>query len=136
LLDNGFIVHQIKKNSLNAYLFTDQQNGIPIRAADFLQVSEETSDMFDNKIYLTGFRENFSTLNYSMTLSEKYQEIIQLDKELCYRLKEINEKRNQLHFFTDFKGAFELKSHISKWRYIMANSIQTIETKLKNHNEL
>lgn len=92
--------------------------------------------MFDDKIYLTGFRENFATLNYSTTLTENYQEIIQLDKELCYRLKEINEKRNQLHFFTDFKGAFELKSHISKWRYIMTNSVQTIETKHKNHREL
>lgn len=136
LLDNGFIVHQIKKNSLNANLFTDQQNGIPIRTIDFLQVSEETSEMFDDKIYLTGFRECFATLSYSITLTEKYQGIIKLDKELCYRLKEINEKRNQLHFFTDFKGTFELKSHIKKWRYIMINSIQTIETKHKNRKKL
>lgn len=130
LLDNGFIVHQIKKNPLNANLFTDQHKGIPIRTVDFLKVSEETSKKFDHKIYLTGFRENFATLKYSITLTEKYQEIIQLDNGLCYYLKEINEKRNQLHFFTDYKEPFEHKSYISKWKYIMTNSIQTIGKKL------
>ena len=129
LLDKGFIVHQIKKDSINAKLFLDQQNGIPIKVEDYLQVAREANDKQKTGIYLTGFRENFPTINYSTTLNEKYQEIIQLDNELCCRLKEINEKRNRLHFFTDFKGAFEVRSHIDKWKYIMQTSIQTIEHK-------
>ena len=129
LLENGYLIHQIKKNPGNAALYNDQQKGVPVKIADFLQVSTTAQGQRDRKIFLTGLKDHFSTINYSLTLTANYQRIINLDGDLCYRLKRINDLRNKLHFFTEFKGAYEVNSHLNKWRYIKENAIATIKNK-------
>lgn len=126
LLQNGILVHKIKRDKLYKKFNLIQSSGRPVYANDFLK-EFGTNTNLNNEIYLNGLTDNFQTINYSDTLNENYQQIIKLDFDLNYRLKEINEKRNRLHFFTDFKGAFEVKSHINKWRFIMDKSIATIE---------
>jgi hypothetical protein len=131
LLESGYLIHKIRKNSENKDLFELQKKGYPIKISDFLKVSNTEIDRFENKIYLCGFTDNFETITYSITLNDNYQKIIGLDNELCGRLKEINNNRNRLHFFTDFKGAFHVDSHIKKWRYIKDVAFDTIELKCK-----
>lgn len=130
LIENGYLVHKIKKDENTKELFKKQQSGIPIKIEDFLSVAKESINT-NSKIFLTGLTSNFETINYHQTLSDNYQAIICIDNELCYRLKEINEKRNRLHFFTDFKGAYEVNSHIKLWTFIKDKSIETIELPLK-----
>ena len=104
----------------------------PIRISDFTQKCEFVNDSrFRIKYYLEGLKKGFPTINYSQTLSEEYQQIIKLDERLVYQIKKLNEKRNRLHFFTDFKGAYSVHSHIEKWRFIKNLSIQTLEQKMK-----
>lgn len=130
LLQNGILVHKIKRQK-NYKPFNQIQNeGKPVKACEFI-AEFGTSVNKENDIYINGLTENFQTISYSETLNEHYQEVVQLDYELNYRLKEINEKRNRLHFFTDFKGGFHVQSHIDKWRFIKEKSIETIERKLK-----
>ena len=125
LINNGFIVHKID-SKFNRQLAKRQGVGFPIKLSDFLKDNYSRLDFRYQKAELNGFVEHFPTISYSHTLNENYQEIIGLDKQLLFELKKINQKRNRLHFFTDFKGAFSVTDHIKKWNYIMTNSFQTI----------
>lgn len=131
LIKNGFLVHKIKKNDLNKELFKLQDSGLPIKIADFKKVCEFKQENRQGKYLLDGLQKNLQTINYSETLSERYQEIIGIDATLVSQLKEINEYRNKLHFFTDFKGAFRVDQHIDKWRFIKDTSIATIDKNKK-----
>ena len=133
LLEEGYLIHKLQKNSFNKLLFTVQEKGFPIKTMDFMEVCDETSITERGYTFLTGFRRNFPTIKYSLTLTERYQKIIKLDQELCFHLKEINQMRNKLHFFTDFKGGYQVAHHIKKWNFIMKSSISTIENKCRVH---
>lgn len=126
LIEKGFLVHKIQKNIENKILFDRQQLGEPILIKDFLEVSDEIYDKQNDRYYLSGLKKTFETITYSTTLNHSYQEIIGLDKLLCDNLIEFNKKRNRLHFYIEFKGAFEVNSHLVKWKYIMDKSFETI----------
>ena len=81
---------------------------------------------------LNGLCKNFATINYSHTLNDAYQEIIGLNEKLVFELKKINEKRNRLHLFIDFRGAFIVEEWIKRWAWIKDLSIKTIEMELIN----
>lgn len=132
LVESGYLVHRIQKGEKTKYLWKLQEKGQPIRISDFKQKCEFVNDSrLRIKYYLEGLKKGFPTISYSQTLSEEYQQIIKLDERLVYQLKKLNEKRNRLHFFTDFKGAYSVHSHIEKWRFIKDCSIQTLEQKMK-----
>lgn len=130
LLHAGYIIHKIRKNQDNESLHKSQKFGMPIKLSDFLLVSSEEWN-YHKGYYLSGFNRNFSTIDYSLTLSDPYQRIINLNNDLCYHLKLINEKRNRLHFYTEFNGAFEVNSHIKKWSFIKEEAFKTLETRHK-----
>ncbi len=134
LIKSGFIVHKID-SKFNKQLAKRQGEGFPIRLTDFLENNYSKIDFRYKKAELNGFVDYFPTISYSHTLNENYQKIIGLDKQLLFELKKINQKRNKLHFFTDFKGGFSVTDHIRKWNYIMTNSFQTIESELIKANE-
>ncbi len=131
LVENGFIVHKIKKNAGNSAMFNLQQDGQPVMLTDYLNCSKEEYSRSKDAYYLSGFRDSFETINYSTTLNENYQKIIQLDVNLLNNLAELNQKRNRLHFFTDFKSGFGVRSYIEKWQFIKEKSIETLEAKVK-----
>lgn len=134
LIENGYLVHRIQKGEKTKDLWKLQEKGQPIRVSDFMIKCEFVNDSrFRIKYYLEGLKKGFPTINYSQTLSAEYQQVIKLDERLIYQLKKLNEKRNKLHFFTDFKGAFTVSSHIEKWRFIKDSSIQALEQKLKSN---
>lgn len=132
LIENGYLVHKLKKSSITKELHRKQNNGEPIRIQELKSVCSFIKDRPVTKHYLDGLQKGFPTISYSETLNNSYQSIISLDSELLYRLKEINNLRNRLHFFTDFKGAFEHKSHIEKWTFIKEKTINTIEERIKH----
>lgn len=130
LLSKGILVHKIRKDSLTKSFYQVQITGNPVFYDAFVQHCGTGTDR-DREIYLKGLTEYFQTIKYSETLSDAYQKIIGLDKDLIFQLKKINDNRNRLHFFTEFKGAFEVSKHIAKWKFIMEKSIETIEAPLK-----
>lgn len=120
LIENGYLVHRIQKNDKTKDFWALQEKGQPVTISEFKQKCGFVNDnRFRKKYYLEGLRKGFPTINYYQTLTEEYQKIIELNTRLVYQLKELNEKRNKLHFFTDFKGAFSVSSHIEKWRFIL-----------------
>ncbi len=132
LIENGYLVHKLKKTTNTKELYKRQINGQPIRIEELKSNCCFIKDSPISKYYLDGLQKGFPTISYSETLNENYQSIISLDSELLYRLKEINGLRNKLHFFTDFKGALEHDSYIKKWTFIKDMTTKTIEGKIQN----
>lgn len=134
LINKGIVVHKID-SGFNRKLARRQKAGFPVRLTDFLKNNYSKLDYHKQVAELNGFSQNFRTINYSHTLNSEYQEYIRLDEQLVFELQKINEKRNKLHFFTDFKGAFMVRRHIERWSYIMNRSLELIETELKQASE-
>lgn len=132
LIKNGYLVHKIQKTPITKELYKLQNNGHPIKISDFKKICDFVFDRNTRKYYLDGLNKSQQTISYSETLNDEYQKIINLEYELLYRLRELNSKRNKLHFFTDFKGAFEVNSHIDKWKKIKEKSIEVIEKEINN----
>jgi len=132
LIEKGYLVHKLKRSTATKELYKAQNNGEPIKIKELKSVCSFIKERPVTKYYLDGLQRGFPTISYSETLNNNYQSIISLDSELLHKLKEINNLRNRLHFFTDFKGAFEHNSHISKWTFIKETAINTIEEKIKH----
>ena len=64
-------------------------------------------------------------------MNDSYQVILNHDKELVGYLKEMNLKRNRLHLYSDFKGAFSVQHYIEKWKFIMEKSQSVITGEMK-----
>lgn len=134
LLREGYLVHKIQKNEQNKMLAKLQRQGIPIKVSDFMAVCPFVTDKFERKCYLSGLTDNFQTIKFSDTLNENYQALLNVDSTLLHHVKKINDNRNRLHFFTDFKGAFEVSRHIQKWQFIKEKSIELIKTEYLKYN--
>jgi len=139
LIKSGFLVHKIDHLE-NKSLHRRQAKGIPITLDEFYRENFTSLDWIRCRAKLNGLTPNRSTINFTHTLNKQYQEILQLDEDLVLHLKEINMKRNRLHFYSDFTGAFEVNRHITKWKFIKEQSQTTIRKEflkidevLKNH---
>lgn len=135
LIKKGILVHTIDK-SFSKPLAKIQYSGKPILVSEFLQENSSSIDFTYNTAELNGFEKSLKTINYSHTLNENYQNIIQLDKQLVGYLKDICQKRNRLHFYNNFKGGFSVYDHLKKWDYIMKISIQIIKKEVIAQNEI
>lgn len=135
LLEKGVLVHKIKKSKLTQPYADIQRKGIPVPATDVLAAFGTTTDE-DNYIYLNGLTSHFQTINYTDTLNDEYQKFIGLDNELIVYLKKINDVRNRLHLFLDFRGAFSVNSHIKMWRFVKDKSLELLELPLKLRNDI
>lgn len=133
LLRDGYLVHKIQKNEPNKHLAKIQRAGQPILLADFISVCPFISDKFNRKCYLSGLTEHFQTIKFSDTLNEHYQGLLNLDSTLLHHIKGINDNRNRLHFFIDFKGAFEVNRHIQKWEFIKETSTELMKNEFQKY---
>jgi len=131
LLRKGYIIHKIDRK-FNKELYKDQINGLPIKVEDFLKNNFTSLERL-HKAKLNGLNQKLFTINYLDTLNTNYQSIIGLEPQFIFELKKINKRRNQLHFFIDFKGAHEVSRYIQQWTYIKDMSLKLIE---KQFNEV
>jgi hypothetical protein len=127
LLKKGFLIHKIA-HTYDEKLHKKQASGIPIDLQEFYNNNYTSLDWIRREARLNGLTPNLSTINFSHTLNDNYQEILPLDKNLLHHLKDINFKRNRLHLYSDFKGAFEVSRHIAKWKFIRESSLTKIRT--------
>jgi len=130
LLRKGYLIHKIDRK-FNKKLYKNQVNGIPVKVEDFLKNNFTSFESSNSKAKLNGLNEKLFTINYLDTLNDRHQEIIGLEPQFIVELKKINKKRNQLHFFIDFKGAHEVNRYIQQWTYIKDMSLDLIEKQFK-----
>lgn len=124
LLKNGFVVHKIRKRSemsdkLRA-LCTQQNKGEPIKISEFLETSKLIKDSRSGVSSFEGFGEISKTISYSDILGDKYQSLIKFDLDFLNRLKEINSRRNQLHFYINRAEGYRVDSHIKIWKEVIS----------------
>jgi len=125
LLKNGFLIHKID-HRFDKKLYKKQASGLPISLDEFYLNNHTVIDWIGKEAKLHGLAQNYPTVNFSHTLNDHYQQILKLDEKLVYHLQAINKKRNRLHFYSDFTGAFEVNRHITKWKYIKDYSLSKI----------
>lgn len=135
LVRNGILIHKIDSKFHNKSLIRKQRDGVPITIEEFYENNYTNFDFLRRKAVLNGLTANFSTINFSHTLNENYQSILKQDSTLIFHLKDINQKRNRLHLYSDFKGAFRVDSHIKKWSFIKETSTMLIREELRKVDE-
>jgi hypothetical protein len=127
LLSKGFIVHNIdaKKNPNLA----KEQKLKPVLISDFLNSNSFVKNDSSNELYLNGLRD-FTTISFSRTLSPGYQDAIGLEDRFLNYLKNLNEKRNRLHFYKNYAGAFRVETYLENLKYAMTYGTDLLKTQI------
>jgi hypothetical protein len=114
LLSRGFLVHNIdeKKNKELA----KEQKLRPILISDFIRSNSFVKNEYSDELYLDGLK-NFTTISFSRTLSPAYQEVIGLENRFLAYMKNLSEKRNRLHFYKNYAGAFRVETYLETLDY-------------------
>ncbi len=94
LMLQGFVVHKLSKKNTT---LRNHQNSRPVRIAE---VFTETSFTQFDAAKIEEHETTDQTIGFSTLLMPKYQEVLQIPKELLELLKEVNAERNKLHFIT------------------------------------
>jgi hypothetical protein len=116
LLSKDILVHTSDANSSKAF-HKQQKAGLPILLDEFLKTNTFVQEPPHKEWYLSGLTANFNTITFSQTLKPGYQELIGLDQRFLGYLTNINVKRNRLHFYKNYAGAFEVNRHIDSIRF-------------------
>jgi len=133
LLSSGFMVHMIdsKKNGG----LSKKQKSEPILIEEFLNGNKFIQNSPFTEWYLDGLN-NFNTLPFGWTLSEGYQSIIKLDIRFLNYLKDVNQKRNRLHFYKNYHGAFRVETLLENLAFAKSYGTDLIVKELKRHDVL
>lgn len=116
LLSKDILVHTADPNSNKAF-HKQQKAGLPILLNEFLKTNTFVQDAPHKEWFLSGLTPNFNTITFSQTLKPGYQEVINLDPRFLGYLTNINIKRNRLHFYKNYAGAFEVNRHLDSIRF-------------------
>jgi hypothetical protein len=133
LLSKGYVVHLIDghKNKALAKL----QRTTPVTISEFMKSNQFVQKDKFSKLYLEGFQ-NFNTISFSRTLSEQYQTFIGLDARFLGLLKNLNEKRNRLHYNKNYAGAFSVRPFLDNIAFAKAHGLALLDSEIKNVNAL
>jgi hypothetical protein len=133
LLSKGFIVHTIDGEKNRG--LAGQQKTKPVLISDFLSSNKFVREDQFSELYLEGFR-NFNTIAFSKTLNEQYQAVIGLEERFLNYLKSLNEKRNRLHFYKNYAGAFRVETYLENLNYAKTYGTELLISELKKVAEL
>lgn len=125
LLSHDILVHTADPNSNKAY-FKKQKAGLPVLIDDFLSTNSFVQESPNKEWHLSGLTPNFNTITFSQTLKPGYQELIRLDERFLGYLTNINVRRNRLHFYKNYAGAFEVNRHLESIRFARDHGLTLI----------
>lgn len=132
LLSKGFVVHKIDSKKNQALAKKQRLEPVPIE--EFLRSNKFVQDNPYGEWYLEGLS-NFNTITFSLTLSEGYQRVINLDNQFVHYLKGINDKRNRLHFYKNYAGAFRVESMLAAVEHAKNYGTNLIENEIDEVKE-
>lgn len=133
LLSQGYIVHTIEGGK-NRQLAA-QQKTKPVLISDFLKTNQFIQKDQFGEYFLEGLQ-TFKTITFSRTLNESYQDIIGLDSRFLNYLKNLNEKRNRLHFYKNYGGAFRVETYLENLAFAKAYGTELLAKELNRIEEL
>lgn len=137
LLVNGFLIHKIDKISLKT--MANNQNKKPISLFEFNQFYNYSVEIDSRRWILEGLKPQ--TIDFSVLLRKKYQDVIQLPEKILGLIYEINSKRNNLHFYHEAKNSYSF-DFIEDLRLMekfvkehMMNLVSNLELELNRHRQ-
>lgn len=133
LLVKGYVVHLIDRNKNKA--LAKLQGTTPVKILEFMKSNQFVQKDEFSKYYLEGFQ-NFNTISFSLTLSDQYQEFIGLDSRFLGLLKNLNEKRNRLHYNKNYAGAFSVRPYLDNIAFAKAHGLALLDSEIKKVNAL
>ncbi len=135
LLSKDILVHTVHPNSNRAF-FKQQKAGLPILLDEFLKTNTFVQDAANKEWYLSGLTPNFNTITFSQTLKPGYQEVIGLDTRFLGYLMNINVKRNRLHFYKNYAGAFEVNRHLDSILFAKTYGLEMIRNQIETFRKI
>ncbi|HNP08592.1 MAG TPA: hypothetical protein PKN99_13245 [Cyclobacteriaceae bacterium] len=132
LLSKGYVVHLIDSQKNRA--LADQQKTTPVLISDFLKSNRFIQKDRFSELYLEGFQ-NFNTISFSRTLTEQYQAIIGLDGQFLNYLKNLNKKRNRLHYLKNYAGAFRIQTYLDTIAFAKSYGTELLLSEIKKVEE-
>jgi hypothetical protein len=129
LLSKDILVHAAHPYSNTAFC-KQQKAGLPIPLEEFLKTNAFVQDAPHKELYLSGLTPNFNTITFSQTLKPGYQEVIGLDPSFLGYLTNINVKRNRLHFYKNYSGAFEVNRHLNSILFVKTYGLDVIKCQI------
>jgi hypothetical protein len=125
LLSKDILVHAADQNSNKTY-YKQQKAGLPVLIDEFMKTNPFMQEEPYKAWYLSGLSPNFNTITFSQTLKPGYQELVALDPRFLGYLTNINIKRNRLHFYKNYSGAFEVNRHLDSILFAKTYGLEMI----------
>ncbi|HRK52777.1 MAG TPA: hypothetical protein PK185_02615 [Cyclobacteriaceae bacterium] len=127
LLSKGVVIHLIdtRKNRVLA----KRQKSTPVLISDFLKSNKFIQKDRFSGLYLEGFQ-NFNTISFSRTLTDSYQEFIDLDSRFLGYLKNLNEKRNRLHYLKNYHGAYRVQTLLDNIAFAKSYGTELLQSEI------
>lgn len=127
LLSKGVVIHLIdtRKNRVLA----KRQKSTPVLISDFLKSNKFIQKDRFSELYLEGFQ-NFNTISFSRTLTDSYQEFIDLDSRFLGYLKNLNEKRNRLHYLKNYHGAYRVQTLLDNIAFAKSYGTELLQSEI------
>ena len=135
LLAEGYLIHKVNREEFAVKSLSNQQNRKPVSINTFIDIISFTQDISTKKWVLEGLKEQ--TLNFNVLLRPKYQEVIKLPEYIIEVVQEINDKRNNLHFYHEAKNSYSpdfflsLRSMLTFVQDEMMGKVARLESELK-----
>lgn len=131
LLSKGFMVHLLDSSSINRKIFKDQKEE-PVKISEYLKANVFFQREKFSPWSLEGVKN--STIPLSWTLNEHYQNIIQLDTEFRGFLINKVEKRNRLHYYKNYQGAYNVNTYLRNLEFAKNHGLRLIENQIEIAN--
>jgi hypothetical protein len=135
LLSKDILVHTADANSNKAF-YKQQKAGLPITLDEFLKTNSFVQEGPHKEWYLSGLTPNFNTVTFSQTLKPGYQDVINLDPAFLGYLANINVKRNRLHFYKNYAGAFEVNRHLDSILFAKTYGLEIIRKQIDTFRKI
>lgn len=118
LLAKGYMVHYIRREAETRHLYDKQEEGDPVRIADFLAVRSFYTDIKQWKPLLEGLHSDLKTLSITHLLGTGMTSVLGLDERFVHLLKKIQKDRNRVHFMIDQPGAHNAERYLDDWGFV------------------
>lgn len=120
LLEQGYMVHYIDSKAPTKHLYAAQQDGRPIRIADYLQLRSFYTDVKQWHPTLDGLRPDGKTITPRHLLGDGMAPMFNLEERFVHLLAGIARERNRIHYLADEVRAYLVEQHIEEWGYLRA----------------
>lgn len=123
LLEQRYMVHYMDSKAPTKHLYDMQQQGNPVRIADYLQLRSFYTDRSHWHPTLEGLRADGKTITLQHLLGAGMASIFSLEARFVLLMLGIARERNRIHFLADEVQGYRAEQHLEEWAYLREQCI-------------